>query len=202
MKKLLMIIIVTFIFLIGCTSETANNANLNTSEVTRLEEQLVLQGEDSQSKDEVLVLKIQQIDQLEKKVSELTMEIEQCNKQVALGKGYAVQFMFDIEEMYNYLQCPQLPITDDKTTKIIDQLIQELSQSENYSNGKVISLKINENNDSDGSHYTFEVLMFTPEKKDQLLQLIDNYTTPPFPAIRLYSISVFMKEGEFNFVVN
>jgi uncharacterized coiled-coil protein SlyX len=185
MKKLLIIIIVFLIFLIGCNSESVNNSDLNTNKVTQLEEQLVLQAKDVQSKEEALTLKSQQIDQLEKRINELTIKFEQCNTQVALGKGYAIQFMLDIDEMYNYLQCPQLPTTDDKTTKVMNQLIQKLSQSENYSNKKIVSLKISESNNSDEGHYTFEVLMFTPKKEDQLLQLIDNSATPPFPAIRL-----------------
>lgn len=198
MKKRLIIITVICIFLIGCNNESVENTNFDNGEVIQLKDELESQEKDIQSKDEELALKILQIEELEKKVEELALDIEHTKKQVILGKGYAMQFMYDLEEVYNYIHNSQLSTSDDKASKVIDKLIKELSKSEIYSNKKIVSIKIKEGDEKKEENYTFEVLMFTPIKQDQLSDSIDNYTSPQFPAIILYSTHTPLNVLDFN----
>lgn len=201
MKRISLMMVISFIIciVVGCNNDSTEIVQLKET-ISNLENELKTSKENITDYENQSMLHIEKINSLQEENNELSMKVDDLKSKLALSSGYAGQYMFDLLEVYDSLNCPIILEDNQDIIDLMNRLIIELTSSEEFSDKKVIYLK--NNMDDTETNYVFEVLVFSPVDNDSLMDLMESNESPPFPSIRLYSISVTLKDDELIYEVN
>jgi predicted nuclease with TOPRIM domain len=156
------------------------------TEIQVLQDEIELLNKEHEVKDNELEALNSDLEKKNQKALEYKNSIANLEKQVAIARGYSIQFMYDIDTFYDSLDCPIYLIEDQKAKDVAVDLIQQLSINKLYSDKKVVRIELYKNDLEKQSKYTFMCLMFTP----------------PSGSIRLYSITVDTSSDNFIYEIN
>ncbi|MBM7561439.1 coiled-coil domain-containing protein [Fusibacter tunisiensis] len=196
MKRIILILLVVSLSLFGC--EATEKKDAETSELNSKIETL---------NNEIIGLNVK-IESLESNKNEINQtleeqdaEIESLQYNVAVGRGFAVQYMFDMNTLYEELNCPVYIATDEKELLIIEKLLERLEEDSLFSNRKIVTLRLSKMDDNDDSKYLVNGIAFTPEEQEELTNTIESGSSIPYPAIKGYSIRLILNDGDFEYEI-
>lgn len=197
--SLMMVILLISCVMISCNSESAEVMQLRET-ISNLENELSVSSDNATEYKNKYDLQSERIESLEAINDQLNSEVGELKSKLTLSNGYAGQFMFDLDELYDLLNCPILLDENQDIIDLMNRLTFKINDSQEFANKKIIYLK-NNLIDAEGN-YIFEMLVFSPVSYDNLIELIDLNDSPPFPSVRLYSLSVTLSNDELTYKVN
>lgn len=187
-RRLLLYLILSFL-LIGC-----NNARNECTEINALNNKI------EQLESQVLTLENAN-NRLKNIIERRDSEIDDLIYSVGIGYGFAVQYSFDMQIMYDELRCPNYKVNSDIEQFIISELLGRLKEDSLFEQRKIVTLNLVPiENDSEWDYFV-NGIAFEPQDQERLKMYIKNGESVPFPSVKSYSIRISVHDNTLDYEI-
>jgi len=178
--------------LIGC-EKSENN-------ITEINETNALNTKIAQLKSQVTLLETDN-NELKQLIEDKDSFIEDLEYSIAVGRGFAVQYTFDMQILYDELKCPNYTTNSQEERLIIEELLGKLKEDSQFVNRKIVTLKLFPMEDNGEWNYFVNGVTFKPQDKDELKNYIENGEGIPYPSVKSYAIWISVHGNTLNYEI-